>query len=116
MLHSPQWTSLIEISSASKPDYPCLMTGLRKSGCMQQSGKGNSSNSLKGSAIASRTCGMIAAVDSGPKMAMNAVRKNCEKRCDRAERSRVTIHWRDRDLTSYLTINAGKHSRLFDGF
>jgi len=31
------------------------------------------------------------------------------------ERSRLTFHWRDTDQTSYLTVNTGKHSRLFDG-
>ena len=31
------------------------------------------------------------------------------------ERSRITFHWRDTDQTSYLTVNTGKHSRLFDG-
>lgn len=31
------------------------------------------------------------------------------------ERSRVTFHWRDTELTSYLTVNTGRHSRLFDG-
>ena len=31
------------------------------------------------------------------------------------ERSRITFHWRDTDMTNYLTINTGKHSRLFNG-
>jgi sirohydrochlorin ferrochelatase len=31
------------------------------------------------------------------------------------ERSRVTFRWRDTDHASYLTVNTGKHSRLFDG-
>ena len=62
-------------------------------GLPPQGGKANSSNSLKGSAIASRTCGMIAAVDFGPKWRSGTrSEKNCEKKCDdRAQRDGCLI-------------------------